>query len=57
MKIKELIKLLQEYDEEDEVELYCYYGKDIINADLIIEPCGDILMNDTTILINKDIVK
>lgn len=57
MKIKELIKLLQKYDEENDVELYCCYDKDIISADLIIEPCGDILINDTIISINKDIVK
>lgn len=46
MKVKELIHLLQEYDEEDDVELYCY-SKDITSAELIVEPCGDILMNDT----------
>lgn len=46
MKVKELIKLLQEYNEEDEVELYCY-SKDIATAELIIEPHGDIIMNDT----------
>lgn len=46
MKVKELIKLLQEYNEEDEVELYCY-SKDIATAELIIEPYGDIIMNDT----------
>lgn len=45
MKVKELIHLLQEYDEEDDVELYCY-SKDITSAELIVEPCGDILMNN-----------
>lgn len=46
MKVKKLIKIPQEYDEEDDVELYCY-SKDIASAELIVEPCGNILMNDT----------
>ena len=46
IKVKELIELLQEYDENDDVELYCY-SEDIASAELIVEPCGDILMNDT----------
>lgn len=40
MKIRELIKLLQEYNEDDDVELYCYST----TAELIVEPCGDLLM-------------
>lgn len=46
MKVKELIKLLQKYGEEDEVELCCY-SEDIASAELIVEPCGDILMSDS----------
>lgn len=46
MKVKELIKVLQEYDEEDEVELLCY-SMDCAEAELSVEPCGDILMSDS----------
>lgn len=45
MKVKELIKLLQEYDAEDDVELMCY-SIDCATAELTIEPCGDLLMED-----------
>lgn len=45
MKVRELIKVLQEYDEEDDVELYCY-SKGYANAQLIVEPCGDLLLAD-----------
>lgn len=45
MKVKELIKLLQKYDEEDDVELYCY-SVDCANAELIVEPSGDLLMDE-----------
>ena len=41
MKVRELIKVLQEYD----VELYCY-SKGYANAQLIVEPCGDLLLAD-----------
>lgn len=41
MKIKELIKLLQKYD----VEFYCY-SVDCANAELIVEPSGDLLMDE-----------
>lgn len=45
MKVRELIKLLQEYDEEDDVELICY-SMDSATAELTVEPCGDLLMSD-----------
>lgn len=46
MKVKELIKLLQEYNEEDDVELVCY-SMDCATAELSVEPCGDLLMEDS----------
>lgn len=45
MKVKELIQLLQEYNEEDDVELICY-SIDCASAELTVEPCGDLLMED-----------
>lgn len=45
MKVKELIKVLQEYNEEDDVELVCY-SMDCATAELSVEPCGDLLMED-----------
>lgn len=45
IKIKELIKLLQEYDENDDVELICY-SIDCATAELTVEPSGDLLMED-----------
>lgn len=45
MKVKELIQLLQEYNEEDDVELICY-SMDCASAELTVEPCGDLLMED-----------
>lgn len=45
MKVKELIQLLQEYTEEDDVELICY-SMDCASAELTVEPCGDLLMED-----------
>lgn len=45
MKVKELIKVLQEYNEEDDVELLCY-SMDCATAELSVEPCGDLLMED-----------
>lgn len=45
MKVKELIQLLQEYNEENDVELICY-SMDCATAELTIEPCGDLLMED-----------
>ena len=45
MKVKELIHLLQEYNEEDDVELICY-SIDYASAELTVEPCGDLLMED-----------
>lgn len=41
MKVKELIRLLQKYD----VELYCY-SMDCANVELIVEPSGDLLMDE-----------
>lgn len=45
MKVKELIKVLQEYNEEDDVELLCY-SMDYATAELSVEPCGNLLMED-----------
>lgn len=45
MKVKELIQLLQEYNEEDDVELICY-SMDYATSELTVEPCGDLLMED-----------
>lgn len=45
MKVKELIQLLQEYNEEDDVELICY-SMDCASTELTVEPCGDLLMED-----------
>ena len=46
MKVKELIKLLQEYNEEDDVKLLCY-SMDCATAELLVKPCGDLLMEDS----------
>ena len=45
MKVKELIRLLQGYNEEDNVELLCY-SMDCVTVELSVEPCGDLLMED-----------
>lgn len=45
MKVRELIKLLQEYNEEDDVELVCY-SMDCATAELLVESSGDLLMED-----------
>lgn len=45
MKVKELIQLFQEYNEEEDVELICY-SMDCATAELTIESCGDLLMED-----------
>ncbi len=46
IKVKELIQLLQEYNEEDDVELTCY-SMDCATAELTVEPRGELLMEDS----------
>lgn len=46
MKVKELIRFLQEYDENDDVVLICY-SMDCATAELTVEPSGDLLMENS----------